>query len=59
LIGGVPALVMFSGLSPEFVGVYQLNVIIQPGTPTGNAVPIQIRTAGITSTNKVTIAVSE
>ena len=59
LIGGVPAQVIYSGLSPEFVGVYQLNVIIQPGTPLGNAVPIQIRTAGITSTNKVTIAVSE
>ena len=59
LVGGAPAQVVFSGLSPLYVGVYQLNIIIQPGTPTGNAVPLQIRTNGITSTNKVTIAVSE
>ena len=59
LVGGVPAQVVFSGLSPLYVGVYQLNVIIAPGTPTGNAVPLQIRTDGITTTNKVTIAVSE
>jgi uncharacterized protein (TIGR03437 family) len=59
LVGGVPAQVVFSGLSPLYVGVYQLNIILQPGTPTGNAVPLQIRTNGITTTSKVTIAVSE
>ena len=59
LVGGVPAQVVFSGLSPLYVGVYQLNIIIQPGTPVGNAVPLQIRMGGITSTDKVTIAVAE
>ncbi len=57
-VGGVPAQVVFSGLSPQFVGVYQLNIIVAPGTPTGDAIPLQIQMNGITSTDKVTIAVS-
>ncbi len=59
LVGNVPAQVVFSGMSPLYVGVYQLNIVIQPGTPTGNAVPLQIQMNGITSTNQVTIAVSQ
>ncbi|MBZ5624353.1 MAG: hypothetical protein LAQ69_37505 [Acidobacteriia bacterium] len=66
LVGGVPAQVVFSGLVGRdasgkalgFVGVYQINIIIAPGTPTGNTVPLQIQMNGITSTDKVTIAVS-
>ena len=58
LVGGVPANVVFAGMTPQFVGVYQLNIVIQPGTPTGNAVPLQIQMNGITTTNQVTIAVS-
>jgi len=58
LVGGVSAQVVFSGVYPVSPGVYQLNIIIQPGTPTGNAVPLQIRMNGITTTNKVTIAVT-
>jgi uncharacterized protein (TIGR03437 family) len=66
LVGSVPAQVTFSGLvgrdatgtAQGFVAVYQVNIIIPPGTPTGNAVPLQIRMNGITSTNKATIAVS-
>ena len=37
-IGGVEATVFFAGLSPQFVGVYQLNVEIAAGTPAGDAV---------------------
>jgi uncharacterized protein (TIGR03437 family) len=58
LIGGREAQVLFSGLSPQFPGVYQLNVVVVPDTPTGNAVPIQLRIGGMTSTDRVTIAVS-
>ena len=57
LVGNVPAQVVFSGLSPEFVGAYQMNIVIAPGTPTG-VQPLQIRMNGITTTNKVTIAVT-
>jgi uncharacterized protein (TIGR03437 family) len=58
LVGGVPAQVVFSGMTPQFVGVYQVNIIIQPGTPTGNAVPLQIQMGGVTTSNQYTIAVS-
>ncbi|HYW42168.1 MAG TPA: hypothetical protein VE959_04885 [Bryobacteraceae bacterium] len=58
LVGGVPAQVVFSGLSP-YVGVYQLNIVIAAGTPTGDAVSLQIQMNGVTSRNDVTIAVSQ
>jgi len=58
LVGGVAAQVVFAGMSPQFVGVYQLNIVIASGTPTGNAVPLQIQAGGFTSTNQVTMAVS-
>jgi uncharacterized protein (TIGR03437 family) len=58
LVGNVPAQVVFSGLS-QYVGVYQLNIIIASGTPTGNAVPLQIQMNGVTSRADVTIAVTQ
>ena len=59
LVGGMPVQVLFSGLSPNFVGVNQINVFLPPGTPTGAQVPLQIQVGGLTSTNQVTIAVSQ
>ncbi|MEO8099400.1 MAG: IPT/TIG domain-containing protein [Acidobacteriota bacterium] len=56
LIGGVSVDVAFSGLSPEFPGINQLNVVV-PGSVSGNSVPLQLRTGGITSSDKVVIAV--
>ena len=58
-VGGVQAQVVFSGLAPGFVGVNQINIVIAPGTPVGNAVPLQIEMGGITTSDKVTIAVSQ
>ena len=46
-------------MTPQFVGVYQINIIVANGTPTGNAVPLQIVMSGITSRNDVTIAVTQ
>jgi len=57
LIGDVSAHVEFSGLAPQFVGVYQLNFQLPSGVPTGNAVPIHIQIGGATSRDGVTIAV--
>jgi uncharacterized protein (TIGR03437 family) len=57
LVGGKPANVVFAGLSPQFVGVNQINVALPDGTPTGNAVSLQIQLGGITTSNSVTIAV--
>ncbi len=61
LVGGfaLPAAnVLFSGLSSD-PGVYQLNVTLPTGTPTGNAVSLQIQMNGFTSRGDVTIAVSQ
>jgi uncharacterized protein (TIGR03437 family) len=58
LIGGVSAQVGFSGLSPQFVGVNQLNVTI-PNVATGNNVPFQIILGGITTDASVTMAISQ
>jgi len=59
MVGGVAAQVVFSGMTPQFVGVYQLNIVIAAGTPTGNAIPLQISMNGVTSRADVTIAVSQ
>ena len=59
LIGGKAATVVFAGLSPQFVGVNQINVAVPTGTPTGNAVSLQLQVGGITTDPSVTIAVSQ
>jgi len=56
-IGDIPAQVAFSGLSPEFVGVDQLNVVVPSDAPTGDAVPLVIQSGGRTSSGKTSIAV--
>ncbi len=58
LIGGASAQVLFSGLSPQFVGVNQLNVIVPDGIDTG-VLPVQIVIGGVTSSEKVTMAVQK
>jgi uncharacterized protein (TIGR03437 family) len=57
LIGGLPAKVLFSGLSPQFVGVNQVNVMVPNGVTFGDAVPLQVQVGAVTTSNKVTIAV--
>lgn len=58
LIGGVEATVVFAGLSPQFVGVYQLNVTVPPGLEPGDAVSIVVEAGGRSSRGDVTIAVA-
>ena len=56
-IGGVPARVLFGGLTPGFVGLLQVNAEIPAGVTPGPAVPIQIGAAGGVSQPEATIAV--
>jgi uncharacterized protein (TIGR03437 family) len=56
-IGGVAAQVLFSGLTPQFTGVNQINVIVPAGAPVGAAVPLQVQAGSVTTSNQVTIAV--
>ena len=57
LIGGVEARVDFAGLSPEFVGVFQLNAVVPAGVTPGDAVPLVVEIGGRRSRADVTIAV--
>jgi uncharacterized protein (TIGR03437 family) len=59
MVGGQGVPVVFAGLSPQFVGVNQINVALPTGTPTGNNVPLQISLGGVTTSAAVTIAVSQ
>lgn len=56
-IGGVPATVTFSGLAPGYVGLYQINVLVPPNLPTGDAVPVTLSVGG-SSANAVTVSVN-
>src|SRR5262249_36996339 len=56
MIGGAPAQVSFSGLSPQFAGIYQVNAVIPPNVTTGDAVPIQLMIGGGTMADMLTIA---
>ena len=55
-IGGKQAQVFFSGLTPGFTGLYQVNALVPADAPTGNTVDLVISTGGQDS-NTVTIAV--
>jgi uncharacterized protein (TIGR03437 family) len=55
-INARPARVLFSGMAPGYVGLWQINVEIPADTPTGPPVPLQV-TAGGRSSNIVTISV--
>ena len=59
MVGNMSVPVVFAGLSPQFVGVNQINVSLPAGTPTGNTVPLQVSLGGVTTSASVTIAVSQ
>jgi uncharacterized protein (TIGR03437 family) len=55
-VGGVPATVVFAGMTPGLVGLYQVNVVIPQGITLGPAVPVVITHQGVVG-NTVTIVV--
>lgn len=60
-IGNLSAVVMFSGLTPEAIGLYQVNAQVPAGVSSGDAVPVVISvtdaSSNTASSNTVTIAV--
>jgi uncharacterized protein (TIGR03437 family) len=56
-IGGQPAQVLFSGLTPGAPAVYQINAVVPSGITTGDTVPVTITIAGQTSQTGVTMSV--
>jgi uncharacterized protein (TIGR03437 family) len=55
-IGGVSSSVLFAGLTPLYVGLYQVNAIVPAGVTPGDQVPVVVTAAGQQS-QPVTIAV--
>jgi uncharacterized protein (TIGR03437 family) len=55
-IGGVTAQVTYSGLAPEFAGLYQVNAVVPPAALSGDNVSLVLSIGGVQS-NTVTIAV--
>ncbi len=51
-----PVAVQYAGLTPGFVGLYQVNVAVPAGLTPGSAVPVVLNQNGVSS-NVVTIAV--
>jgi uncharacterized protein (TIGR03437 family) len=55
-IGNAAGKVSFAGLTPGFVGLYQVDVQVPADAPAGDQVPLSIAIAGVES-NVVTIAI--
>ncbi len=55
-IGGVPARLLYTGLAPTLVGLYQINARLPEEAPSGDDVVVKISIEGLES-NPVTIAV--
>ena len=56
-VGGVAANVLFSGLVPGFIGLYEVDATVPATAPVGDAVPVSLTIGGVVS-NSVTIAVA-
>ncbi len=58
-VGGVESQLVYSVLSPQFVGVDQLAIVIPSGAPTGDKVSLQILQGTAVSPDSTTIAVTK
>jgi uncharacterized protein (TIGR03437 family) len=59
LVGGVPATLVYSVISPQFVGVNQLAITVPSGVTPGNNVPLQIQEGGQSRPGSTGIAISQ
>ncbi len=48
-IGGKPAKSLFAGLTPNFAGLYQVNVVVPSGITAGPNVSVELTVAGSSS----------
>lgn len=54
-IGGKTVQPAWTGLAPNFAGLYQINLVVPAGVQTGSAVPVKL-TVGGKGSNTATIA---
>ncbi|MBI3934756.1 MAG: hypothetical protein HY316_08680 [Acidobacteria bacterium] len=57
-IGGVEVPVAYAGLTPNLVGLYQVNVTLTSGVPTGDNIAVVLTQNGITSNPNLPILIS-
>jgi uncharacterized protein (TIGR03437 family) len=55
-IGGMPATVVYAGLAPSYVGLYQFDVTV-PNVAAGNSVPLTFTLGGVSGTQTLNIPV--
>jgi len=55
-IGGAPAAVRYAGLAPNYVGLYQFNVVV-PEIAANNAAPVTFQVGGTAGTQTLYLAV--
>ncbi len=53
---GVPANVTYAGLAPQYVGLYQFNVVV-PNVAASNSVPVTFTLDGVKGTQNLVIAI--
>jgi uncharacterized protein (TIGR03437 family) len=51
----IPATVLFAGLTPGYVGLYQVNVTMPTGVTQGSQVPVTVSVAGKSGAGNITI----
>lgn len=56
-IGGAPATVQYAGLAPNYVGLYQFNVVL-PAIAASNAAPVTFTVGGVAGTQTLYLAVN-
>lgn len=57
-VGGIPATTIYSGLAPDFTGLYQFNLVV-PNVAASNAVPLTFIVGGVAGTQTLYIAVQD
>jgi len=54
-LGGMPLTLLYAGLAPDTVGLYQINVTVPFGAPEGLSVPLTITQGGAVTTLSVRV----
>jgi uncharacterized protein (TIGR03437 family) len=56
-IGGVPATVLYQGLAPGEIGLYQFDLVVPNNVGAGNLVPLTFTQGGVSGTQKLYVAI--
>ena len=56
-IGGVPATVLYQGLAPGEIGLYQFDLVVPNNVGAGNLVPLTFTQGGVPGTQKLFVAI--